>query len=188
MTSKKFVTFLKYLLPAICIILVGVVFFCSSKHSFAPVVLSDPEAINTAKQLKYCGEDTKGRPFTIISIKGKEISDKEILLHNLEVRLSLTEQGHIKLRADQGIYNKPAKTIRLSGNVSLIHTNGLEINTSEATINFAEGTAENNVPVEGHNEKATIKATGFKVLENGQKIVFLGQPQLIMKSSIKGKR
>ncbi len=156
------------------------VFFFSSRISAIQSPAKGEVPVNTAKNIRYSGHDEKGHPFTITSIKGQEISETHILLHELEAVLDLTTGAKIKLRADQGLYNKILKTIDISGSVKLNHSNGLELITSKATINFNKGTAENNVLVEGNNERATIKAQGFKVLEQGQRVVFLGQPELII--------
>lgn len=156
------------------------VFFFASRISSMQVPKKGEIIVNTGKNIRYSGQDAKGHPFTITSIKGQEISETHILLHQLEAILDLASGAKIKLRADQGLYDKTAKTIDISGSVKLNHSNGLELITSKATINFNEGTAENDVPVEGNNERATIKAQGFKVLEHGQKVVFLGQPELVI--------
>jgi lipopolysaccharide export system protein LptC len=178
--QKNYLSYLKYILPTFSVGLILSVFFFSSRIPSAQTPARGEISVNTAKNIRYSGQDEKGHPFMITSIKGQEISETHILLHELEAILDLTGDAKIKLRADQGLYDKTTKTIHISGGVKLNHSNGLELITSKATINFEEGTAENNVPVEGNNERATIKAQGFRVLEQGQKVVFLGQPELVI--------
>ena len=82
------------------------------------------------------------------------------------------------MKGDQGLYNQTSKKMNLTGQVCLEHTNGIQLTTHKATVDLDKGTAHNNERVEGHNKQANIKAHGFKVLEEGQRIVFLGTPEL----------
>lgn len=136
--------------------------------------------INSSQNIRYNGVDTKGRPFVVTSINGHEVSATEILLQEPEAVLNLGEGKNVRLRGTKGVYDKTSKILLISGSVHLNHTNGLNLITSEAYVNLNKGTAENNVPVEGYNERSTIKAQSFKLSDHGKNILFQGQPELVI--------
>lgn len=135
-------------------------------------------AKNQAKILRFTSFDRQNRPFVITSTCGHHLSNQQLLLHQLEITLHLPSGEKITMSGDHGVYNQEKKMMDLTGDVKLCHPNGTQLETSAATINFAKGTAENNVEVKGHNQQVKIKAKGFKILEQGQRLVFLGQPEL----------
>ena len=61
--------------------------------------------LNSSQNIRYNGLDTKGRPFVVTSINGREISGNQILLHEPEAVLDLGEGAKVKLRGTQGIYD-----------------------------------------------------------------------------------
>lgn|GEM_PF-2061597 len=185
MATKKHIFYLKYILPALSIGLIASAVFYSAYKSSAHPLIKNINLINSSENIRYNGSDTKGRPFVVTSSKGQEISETEILLNKPEVVLDLNKDTKIKLRADQGVYNKTSKTLTISGGVHLTHSNGLNLLTSEALIDLEKGTAQNNKPVEGYNERATIKAESFKVSEQGENILFQGKPELVIRSKAK---
>lgn len=136
--------------------------------------------VNSSQNIRYNGADQKGRPFLVTSENGREISNNQILLVKPKAILDLSEGIKVKLSGSKGIYDKISKILLLSGSVCLTHTNGLNLTTSEASINLDKGTAENNVPVQGYNDHSTIKAKSFKISEHGKNVLFQGQPELII--------
>ncbi|MBY0282031.1 MAG: LPS export ABC transporter periplasmic protein LptC [Alphaproteobacteria bacterium] len=155
-------------------------FFYSSYKSSTSSLLQNVKLVNSSQNIRYNGLDTKGRAFVVTSINGHEISGNQILLQEPEAVLDLNEGGKVKLRGNQGVYDKGSKILLISGNVHLNHTNGLNLMTSEASINLDAGTAENSVPVEGYNESSTIKAQSFKISDHGKNVLFQGQPELVI--------
>ena len=179
MIFKRRVVLTQYFLVMISLSLLGCIFFWPLKstdalRSYKPTRL----AANQANVLCFTSVDKQNRPFVITSQTGQQISTQEILLHQIEITLHLANGEQIKMKGDQGLYNQTSKQMNLTGHVYLEHTNGIQLTTHTAIINFDEGTAHNNELVEGHNKQAKIKANGFKVLEQGQHIVCLGTPEL----------
>jgi LPS export ABC transporter protein LptC len=132
---------------------------------------------NRAKKICYQGQDAKGQPFVIRAHEGVEASPDKILFKQMEIVLCLKTAHQLKLTADDALYYKDTQKMTMTGHVQLNHSNGLQLNTSEANVDLAESTAENSVPVEGTAEKFSMKSNGFKVLEAGKRILFLGTPE-----------
>jgi LPS export ABC transporter protein LptC len=158
-------------------LLVGVFIWPSPSLKETAPLKAGSLASNQAKILRFTSFDKQNRPFVITSTCGHHLSNQKILLHQLEITLQLANGEKIIMKGDQGVYNQEKKMMDLTGGVKLEHSNGTQLATTAATINFEKGTAENNVAVEGYNHQAKIKATGFRIVEEGQRIVFLGQPE-----------
>ncbi|MCX7337675.1 MAG: LPS export ABC transporter periplasmic protein LptC [Alphaproteobacteria bacterium] len=180
---RKYLPCLKYGLLVFSMGLVFAAILWPTKPSFIELTSATADNVNGAEKLRYRGESNKGKSYVVHSNKGHEISGKEVLLKELQLQLALDGGGELALKADEGLYNKTEKTIMISGNVRLDHNNGFHLQTTEATINFNDGTAENNAPVEGQKEQTFIRAHGFKVLDQGQRIIFLGKPELTIRES-----
>lgn len=137
--------------------------------------------LNYASNLKYGGHNQKGQPFHIQSERGTELSDKEVVFDQLKAAVDLKKGETLNIEANRGAFDKASKTMELNGNVRLKHANGLTLHTTEATINMANGSAENNSPIEGTSDRAHIKAKGFR-MEGENQIVFLGNPELTIRA------
>ncbi|MDP3371452.1 MAG: LPS export ABC transporter periplasmic protein LptC [Candidatus Paracaedibacteraceae bacterium] len=169
----------KYILPSCGVIVLICVFFGIAGRSNVANTL-EILSTNYASNLKYGGQNKKGQPFFIHSERGKEVSDKEVVFENLNANIDVKKGEIMKIKANQGTFNKDSKNIDLNGDVQLSRSNGLILQTTEATINMESGLAYNNAPIEGSSDRAHIKANGFRIEAENQ-IVFLGQPELTIR-------
>ncbi len=53
------------------------------------------------------------------------------------------------------------------------------MHTESARVHLDEGMAEGSQPVEGHGSIGTIRAEGFRVLDRGARIFFLGRSKMV---------
>src|SRR4029453_11751805 len=83
--------------------------------------------------------------------------------------------AYVALTANDGVLDRDADIITLNGDVTLFHDNGLSFQTDSATINLKEKTAEGSETVEGQNGKGELISQGFRVLDDGDTIVFTGK-------------
>ena len=172
---------LKYILPLCGFSVLLTVFFCVGIKTRAIADTFSSLNLNYASNLKYGGHNQKGQPFQIQSERGTEISDKAVIFDQLKAEIDLKKGETLNVKANQGTFDKTSKTMELNGNVQLKHANGLTLHTTEATINMANGSAENKVPLEGTSDRAHIKAKGFR-MEGENQIVFLGNPELTIRA------
>jgi lipopolysaccharide export system protein LptC len=190
-SRRKTLNFLKKLLPLLAIALVIMLSMWSyaKRIIFSELPKTLPQVSmelndNTALKINYHGEDSGGRPFTLTALKGEEVNPEEVFLTEPFITLNLSNKiDKVTLKAKEGLFNKTKKCLNISGAVVLKHTNGLVMRTSEAFIKFEEGEAIGHSPVEGETDSAIINAQGFKILNQGEKIIFTGQSQLIINNS-----
>jgi lipopolysaccharide export system protein LptC len=94
--------------------------------------------------------------------------------------ITLQDGAWLALTARSGEYRKDAQVLDLTGSVNLYHDKGFELRTEAARIHLDLGMAEGAHPVQGQGNLGTIQAEGFKVLDRGARIFFLGRSHLVI--------
>ena len=168
---------LKYILPSIALCILVVAFFCIDNNFHAHQIKTS-FFLNQARHLTYKDNTHKGQDFVIRSQKCIELSKKQLVFEALKTELLETSSNKIALRAEHGIFNKENKSLILSGNVHVKHSNGLELSTAAITIDFDNKTAEGNTPILAKRDNITIESNQINITANGEKIIFSNQPQM----------
>ncbi len=68
----------------------------------------------------------------------------------------------------------------LKGGVIMFHDMGYEFHTPRASIDMANRSARGDSPVQGQGPFGQISAAGFRLLENGERIIFTGKTRLVL--------
>lgn len=131
----------------------------------------------TVQDVKYDGKDDKGRPFSITADSASHIDgdDRHISLKKPLADITMSSGAYVALMANDGQLDRDADIITLNGDVTLFHDNGLSFQTDSATINLKDKTAEGSDVVEGQNGDGELISEGFRVLDDGDTIVFTGK-------------
>lgn len=136
--------------------------------------------VNTATKPNFNGVDSHNQPYKIVAEFGQQISPEEMEFDNPTMTLYLKSGGQVILSATKGNFFKGEKKIKLTGIVSLKHSDGYILNTTFAWIDCNEGTAFGDHPVDGDGPTGIIHSRGFQLTDHGDKVVFLGQPELFL--------
>jgi len=102
-------------------------------------------------------------------------ADSIINLKQIIADMTMTDGAWVALTADSGVYDRDQSTVDLSGNVTLFHDTGLQFQTDAAKVDLKNDTAQGDAPVEGQNPDGTLVAEGFRVLNDGKTVIFLGR-------------
>jgi lipopolysaccharide export system protein LptC len=86
----------------------------------------------------------------------------------------------VALTAPQGKYSQSREILDLSGGVTLFHDSGMEFTSATAQINLKAGTAEGFDPVAGQGPSIDVTGEGFKVLDQGMRIIFTGKSKAML--------
>ena len=184
-----FVGFMKVLLPATAAALILLVLawpqFAIEEESFRLSVskLAPSQAENlTMLNARFEGRDEKDQPFSVTAdIATQSESDKDLVTLELpKADITLQDGAWLALTARSGEYRKDAQVLDLAGSVNLYHDKGFELRTEAARIHLDLGMAEGANPVQGQSNLGTIQAEGFKVLDRGARIIFLGRSHLVI--------
>jgi lipopolysaccharide export system protein LptC len=134
----------------------------------------------TVQDVKYDGRDDKGRPFSITADSASHVDgdDRHISLKRPLADITMSSGAYVALTANDGLLDRDADIITLNGDVTLFHDNGLSFQTDSATINLKEKTAEGSEVVEGQNGDGELVSQGFRVLDDGDTILFTGKAHM----------
>lgn len=141
---------------------------------------SNEKAEVTVDDVKFDGKDDKGRPYSITadSASHPDGDDRHIALRKPMADITMSSGAYVALTANDGVLDRDANVVTLSGDVTLFHDNGLSFQTDSATIDLHAKTAEGSDPVEGQNGDGELVSQGFRVLDDGDTIEFTGKAHM----------
>jgi lipopolysaccharide export system protein LptC len=184
-----FVSLLKLLLPAVAVglILLVVVWpqvqqddsrFRVGVSKLAPEQAENLNMINA----RFEGVDDQDRPFTVTADVATQRQGQPNLieLQLPKADMTMKDGAWVALTARQGLYRRDSKVLELSGEVSLFHDRGFELRTSAARIDLEAGVASGDRPVQGHGPSGRLEAEGFRMGQNGERILFTGNSRMVL--------
>jgi lipopolysaccharide export system protein LptC len=186
---SRFVTLMKFLLPAIALVLIALVVIWPQLQSddslfklgvarLKATENGDPSLVNA----RFVGADNKNRPFTVTADLAKNVlSDTApVELEMPKADVTMEDGSWLVLTAHTGLYDRTTKTLDLQGQVNLFHDSGYEFTTEKARVDLETGIASGDTPVEGQGPFGTLHSEGFRVVNQGDTIVFTGKSKLVL--------
>ncbi len=185
-----FVGWMKWLLPAAAIGLVGLVMMWpqlervgeqaerSLMASLAPEDVANIQLVNP----RYMGTDDKNRPYMLTADVARQTNPEAdlVTLEAPKADITLEDGTWLALTARNGAYFQKSEELNLNGTVTIFHDQGYSFETDEARVDLQAGTAEGDMPVIAHGPLGTLESQGFRVLERGQTVIFKGEARLVM--------
>ena len=137
---------------------------------------NDPSMLNP----RYVGTDNNNQPFSLTADLARNLSgpDARVELEMPKADITTTDGTWLVLTAENGVFARLSKTLKLVGKVNLFHDQGYEFRTDRAVINLSKGTASSNTPVEGQGAFGQINSNGFNLRNKGQTIIFKGKSKI----------
>jgi lipopolysaccharide export system protein LptC len=135
----------------------------------------------TLNDFKYSSVDDKNRPYTITAPSASQPQGDQkdtITLVKPKADITLANNGWMAVTAQNGLYHRDADLVDLSGDVTLSHDNGMSFHSASAQVDLKAKIAAGSDPVEGQNKDWAITAQGFRVLNDGDLIIFRGRSHL----------
>ena len=186
---SRFVHMMKYLLPAMAIVLVALVAawpHLKTKDSSFRIGFSalkaretgDPSMINA----RYVGSDKNDQLYSVtadlVRNAMKDAATVELVMPKADI--TLEDGTWLVLTAETGVFSRAAKTLELAGAVNLFHDSGYEFRTERVTIDLDNGSAVGTEPVEGQGPFGDLGGEGFVLREKGKTIIFTGKARLFI--------
>ena len=136
----------------------------------------DPSMLNP----RYVGTDNNNQPFSLTADLARNLSgpDARVELEMPKADITTKDGTWLVLTAENGVFARLSKTLKLVGKVNLFHDQGYEFRTDRAEINLSKGTASSNTPVEGQGAFGQINSNGFNLINKGQTIIFKGKSKI----------
>ncbi len=138
----------------------------------------DPSMINP----RYVGTDSDNQPFSITADLARNVSASgaKVTLVMPKADITLEDGTWLVLTANDGVFARAEKKLNLAGAVNLYHDSGYEFRTDRAAIDLTAGIAESNDPVRGQGPFGQLQASGFRMVNKGKVIHFLGKSKLTL--------
>lgn len=135
-------------------------------------VTAPPASGVTMLNPKFNGRDANGEPFLITASTAKR---RRGTAEVIDLDQPVLEDGlGTNVRADEGVYDREARTLRLAGNVKLLDVTGYEFVSDAAIMHVEDNRIEGQSPLNGEGPLGKVRADTYKVIENGSKVVLTG--------------
>jgi len=182
-----YINTLKKVLFIISFVLLVLMFLNKTVQKFTEITSKDNFNTDQEEQIviepKFIGLDKNKKPFTIRAEKAKKTKSNENL-YRLEMpsgEIKDNSGNTIFLKSSKGEFNQNSQEIFLFKDVELTREDGLLFETEEAMIDLKTNDIFGKKKVSGKNKEGKIFSSGFSITEEGNKILFKGKTNLLIK-------
>lgn len=191
-SRSRTVSLLKIVLPLAAVSLIALVVLWSHVQQLDPgfrlgFASVDPEDARNLVMInpRYAGRSRSKQPFLVTAERARQEYSGADLIHLTEPKgdMNMKSGAWVALTAPVGNYHQRSQKLDLSGGVNLFHDSGFEFTSETAHIDLDSSTAMGDDPVTGHGPTADITSEGFRVLEDGSRVIFTGDAHLTLHRS-----
>ena len=151
--------------------------------TFAETNSTDAETPGMANA-RYVGTDANNRPFLVTADEALQDPGKPDLINMVALQADMTLDNGVwmSVMASSGRYDRAQKTLQLAGPVNIFSDAGYEFHAQSARIDLQNNIAESDEPVQGHGPFGTLSADSFRVIDQGQRLLFRKNVRMIIRS------
>ncbi|HPE49196.1 MAG TPA: hypothetical protein PLR76_12395 [Hyphomonas sp.] len=142
-----------------------------------PVEVSEDETV-TMLNPRFTGRDGSGQSFQITADAAKRRRTEAEAVDL--VAPVLRDAAGTEVRAPSGMYDRAAGILELYDDVRISDNTGYTFQTSGARVHVGEGRVEGLSPLEGKGPLGDIRCDSYEVLEDGNRIVCLGNVRTVI--------
>lgn len=126
------------------------------------------------------GIDGKDRPFTVTATSVAQLKNglADVALAEPKADIELHNGTWLALTAEAGQFRRRGQTLSLTGRVNIFHDSGYEFKTETAVIDMTRAIAYGDSPVAGQGPLGGLEAEGFRVVDGGDRVVFMGKTKM----------
>ncbi|MFM9842455.1 MAG: LPS export ABC transporter periplasmic protein LptC [Dongiaceae bacterium] len=180
----------KFALPVIAVGLGVAIFYLAQVEVGKNVIpIGDttevvPEEIDSVSMTnaRFSGRDSRNRSFTVTADEARQRTSDSAIIHlkHPKADLDLTGGRLVAIHAESGIFVRNDQLLNLAGEVTLSDNRGFEFHTESASIDLGRNTASGDAPVAGRGPSGDITSEGFRVLDDGDRVIFTGKTSLTL--------
>lgn len=187
---SRLVNFLRYLLPATALMLVGLViawpqFMGSTGGLIAPMFA--PSQVNGTDVMmmhspRYVGQTKKAEPYEVTATSAylDPAQPQRVHLDHLAADLDAAGKRDLRLTAVSGLYDRDAENLDLDGGIELITSDGYRFETETAWLDLARGRVVGGQPIAGQGPSGSLSADRFEILDGGDILQFNGRVKVTL--------
>ncbi len=129
---------------------------------------------------RFEGSDNKNQRYAITAKRAIQLTPQLVQLEAAEGQLLRADGSAIMLRADTALFHQDTKIVEVQGNVSLMDDKGTMFTTNKMQINTATMDVDGAERIEGIGPNGKLVATGFKIRDSGNRIIFGTVPRVTL--------
>jgi lipopolysaccharide export system protein LptC len=188
--SSRIVGLLKLVLPLIALTLISLIVIWpqlrDDPHRFRlGATHVDPSEASVLRMInpRYLGVDADNQPFVLTADSAIQDPVNADLMRLVQPKADLTmkDGSWVAMAAPAGIYDRVRQTVHLSDGVNVFQDSGYAFFSPSADIDLIVGSASGDEAVEGQGPFGHLTAAGFRILERGRRVVFIGQSHLTLR-------
>ena len=136
----------------------------------------------TMLNARFDGMDEKNQPFSVTADQATQTPERAnvIELAFPKADITLASGAWLALEAQEGLFDREAKVLELNGGVFLFHDKGYELTTESARVDLETNVAEGFDSVSGQGPFGSVRSQGFRVLDRGAQVNFLGKSKMVL--------
>lgn len=127
-------------------------------------------------QPEFRGSNEKGDRYKVNAREAVQQTQDVLLLRGIDAQLLSVNGGLRLLSAAQGRYEQSKKLLHLSGGVTVADDRGYVMESEAVDVNTATFDIAGDQPVTGNGPSGTLRASGIRVTNNGNRLEFLRGP------------
>ncbi len=178
------VRYLRVALPVAGLFAIAIVFLWPRIRAMLnrPTEITQDERQAKMVSGRYVGSDAHGRPYTVTYDTAQQPpAGGPVDMVNPVAELTLQNGHWVAVKADRARYDQAAGLLDLSGHVELIHDDGYDFVTDRAHVEFNKNLITGDRAVVGRGPKGEIEARAFRIINNGDAVVFTGPAHLLLR-------
>ena len=131
---------------------------------------------------RFDGLDDKNQPFSVTADEATQTPDRSNIIDLAfpKADITLKDGTWLALEAQKGTFDKTDKILELSGNVILFHDKGYELKTDSVQVDLEASIAEGFNIVTGQGPFGSVESEGFRVLDQGDRVYFIGKSKVVL--------
>lgn len=170
----------------IAIVVVWLMFF-NAEQQQQPAKPTEAQGETALIDAQYDGIDNRNRSYRVTADRAVR-STRNVDLVNMEQPLADifgTDNSWMALRADTGDFDQKSEILNLQQNVKIFYDQGMEFSLEQARIDLKDSSAVSDRPLEGQGPSGRIQASGMKLQNAGETIIFTGPATLRLRPKSK---
>jgi len=185
---SRFVSTMKFILPALALILLALAFFIPAIDSddadisleYQNVTVGDHKLTMSKPRFLSSGKDNQQYVVTADSATQLDITSKVIDLTNLQADISMKNGRWISLSAPKGRLNPDLGILDLQGGIDIFSDSGEQIYAKSAHIKLKERVIESREGLKGHGPMGEIMADSLVADQLNGNIKFVGNVKMTL--------
>jgi len=181
-----YINLVKKTLWILSIVLIILIFFNKSLKIYLELDLKEEFNEIGSNQIienpQFLSTDKKNRPFVLKAKKAKrKESTKNIFILDSPSGNLENNNGFITLKSMNGKFDQDKEMLFLFNDVRFENEIGYKFSTEDAYINLNSNEVFGDKKIRGFNDEGEINSEGFKIIDQGNKIIFFGKAKLVIK-------